>query len=87
MYKCIHDLAPSYLSDLIDLQHGRQLWSADQMKLPFAKVRTSIVTRSSFSVRGPKVWNELPLDVKNCETLDTFKKKLKMYLFTKWYEL
>ena len=56
VYKCIHDLAPSYLSDLIDLQHGRQLRSANQMKLPVAKVRTSIVAWSSFSVRGPKVW-------------------------------
>ena len=25
VYKCIHDLAPLYLLDLIDLQHGRQL--------------------------------------------------------------
>ena len=87
VYKCIHDLASSYLSDLIDLQHGKQLRSANQIKLPVAKVRTSIVARSSFSVRGPKVWNELPLDVKTCETLDTFKRKLKMYLFTKCYEL
>ena len=87
VYKCIHDLAPSYLLDPIDFQHGRQLRSLDQMKLPVAKVRTSIVTRSSFSVRGPKVWNELPLDVNNCETLETFKRKLKMYLFTKCYEL
>ena len=53
MYKCIHDLAPSYLLDLIDLQHGRQLRSANQMKLLVAKVRTSIVARSSFSVRHP----------------------------------
>ena len=87
VYKCIHDLALSYLSDLIDLQHGRQLRSAYQMKLPVVKARTSIAARSSFSVRGPKVWKELPLDVKNCKTLDTFKRKLKMYLFTKCYEL
>ena len=53
VYKCIHDLAPFYLLDLIDLQHGRQLRSANQMKLLVAKVRTSIVARSSFSVRGP----------------------------------
>ena len=57
------------------------------MKLPVARARTSIVARSSFSMRGPKIRNDLPLDVKNCDTLDTFKRKLKTHLFTKCYEL
>ena len=87
VYKCIYDLAPSYLSDLIDIQHGRQFRFANQMKLPVARPRTSIVAKSSFSVRGPTIWNELPLDVKNCDTLDTFKRKLKTHLFTKCYEV
>ena len=69
------------------MQHGRQLRFANQMKLPVVRSRTSIVARSSFSVRGPKIWNDLPLDVKNCVTLDTFKRKLKTHLFTKCYEL
>ena len=87
VYKCIYDLAPSYLSDLIDIQHGRKLRFANQMKLPVARARTSIVARSPFCVSSPKIWNDLPLDVKNCETLDTFKRKLKTHLFTKCYEL
>ena len=47
------------------------------MKLPVTRARTSIVARSSFSVRGPKIWNDLPLNAKNCVTLETFKIKLK----------
>ena len=72
---------------IVDIQHGRQFKFANQMKLPVARARTSIVAKSSFSVRGPKIWNELPVDVANCDTLDSLKRKLKTNLFTKCYEL
>jgi len=34
-----------------------------------------------FSVVAPRVWNSLPQELRNCETLGTFKKHLKTHLF------
>ena len=38
-------------------------------------------TRTKFSVAGPTVWNSLPESVRSAETLASFKRKLKTYLF------
>ena len=38
-----------------------------------------------FSVRGPKLWNSLPLDLRVSESVDSFKSKLKTYFFSKAY--
>ena len=38
-----------------------------------------------FSVRGPKLWNSLPLDLRVSENVDSFKSKLKTYFFSKAY--
>jgi len=35
----------------------------------------------AFSVAGPTVWNSLPESVRSAETLASFKRKLKTYLF------
>ena len=39
----------------------------------------------SFSVYGPKLWNTFPNSIKESKTINTFKGKLKMYLFSKVY--
>ena len=35
----------------------------------------------AFSVAGPKLWNELPIEIKNSNNVDSFKRKLKTHLF------
>ena len=35
----------------------------------------------AFSVAGPTVWNSLPESVRSAESLASFKRKLKTYLF------
>ena len=35
----------------------------------------------SFSVAAPTLWNSLPVDIKNAQSLFIFKKKLKTFLF------
>ena len=41
---------------------------------------------SQFSIRfvGPKIYNEIPLDIKSAKSLYTFRKKLKLYLLSKY---
>jgi len=43
--------------------------------------RKTVFGSRQFSVAAPRVWNSLPQELRNCETLDTFKKHLKTHLF------
>jgi len=41
----------------------------------------------AFQVTAPKMWNQLPHDVRSIDNTNTFKKKLKTFLFTKFYDM
>jgi len=41
----------------------------------------SFIEDRAFSVVGPTAWNSLPESVRSAETLASFKRKLKTYLF------
>ena len=36
---------------------------------------------SKFSIAGPKLWNGIPASLRNADSLDSFKKQFKTYLF------
>ena len=52
VYKCVHGLAPIYLSELIDTSHNRQVRSASLNKLPVARGNIALVHNSSFTSMG-----------------------------------
>ena len=37
----------------------------------------------AFSVASPQLWNALPLDIRSCNGISEFKRKLKTHLFRK----
>jgi len=39
----------------------------------------------SFSVAAPKLWNGLPVELRQATSLDCFKSRLKTYLFKKYF--
>jgi len=41
----------------------------------------------ALSVAGPRTWNALPADIRCALSLDTFKKRLKSYLFSAAYDV
>ena len=43
--------------------------------------RTSTYGDRSFACVSPRLWNKLPDFIRHCETLDSFKTRLKTYLF------
>ena len=82
-YKVLNGFAPTYLSELIQpYKNQRNLRSNNQYLLRVPKSRTTTFGDRAFSVCAPKLWNNLPTDVKSSPSIDIFKKKLKTYLFS-----
>ena len=82
-FKAQHNLAPSYLSNLLTpYQPTRTLRSTEAhlLSTPSAHLRT--MGDRAFSVAGPKLWTSLPLALRQCTSLSTFKSLLKTHLFT-----
>ena len=55
MYKCVHNLAPGYLKDLVVHPHRRHLRSSTFDPLPTTKFRTEQAHKSSFKSQGPRI--------------------------------
>ena len=75
VYKCLHDMAPNELSELITISDVHSL----KLQLVFMNTTHG---RRSFSYIAPRLWNELPYLIRNVQALSSFKSKLKTYLFT-----
>ena len=73
VYKCLHGLAPPYLSVLcrpVSTVSGRQqLRTAASGTLAVPRTKTAIGGRS-FSVIGPNIWNSLPAELRLCQTTE-----------------
>ena len=82
VYRCLHQLAPAYLSDLIvPYTPARSLRSADSNLITTNIYRLERCGRRRFSVAGPFLWNKLPASVKSANSLGAFKSALKTHLF------
>ena len=87
MYQCVNGLAPSFLTNLLDLDLTRKhLRSDTQGKLPIPHCSLSQVCNSSIRYAGPRLWNELPQHLWSANSLGTFKSLLKTHLFKKSYD-
>lgn len=84
-FKCLHGLAPEYLADLLTVYHpARSLRSSSQLLLVQPKSRTKIGERA-FSRAAPRLWNLLPLGVRQCANIRQFKVCLKTHLFREYF--
>ena len=89
VFKSLHGLAPPYLSELIQVKsEGRYaLQSQDKMLLNVPRTTCKTFGDRSFAASVPKLWNELPLALRQCQSLVTFKNGLKTFLFKLAYRL
>ena len=83
VFRSLHGIAPKYLCDLIKLESNDRyrLWYREQqniLKVPFTKCKT--FADRAFSVAGPKVWNNLPVELRSQTDFGAFKKQLKTHL-------
>jgi len=72
VYRCLHGLAPRYLSDYIqrvaDSNH-RCLRLSSSSQLVIRRTRLSTVSDPAFPVAGSHLWNSLPSDVTSAPML------------------
>ena len=82
IFKCMHELAPIYLMDLIvPYQPVRNLRSSTKNLLTVKKAHYKSVGERSFSFYGPNLWNSLPLNIRSINDFNKFKRDLKTYFF------
>ena len=55
--------------------------NVDARKLIVPCVKNETFASRSLSVAGPKLWNQLPIDIRSDLNTESFKTKLKTYLF------
>src|SRR5208282_4843894 len=80
-FKTLQSGQPTYLRDLFQIYEPvRSLRSSNTRLLCIDRSRTVIAFRS-FKHSSATVWNSLPVDIRGCNTVDTFKRNLKTYLF------
>ena len=80
-YKAMHDEAPVYLCELVrPYQPARTLRSASSNSLEVKRTRTK-AEGGSFVVAAASLWNTLPNFIKTCDTLASFKCRLKTHFF------
>lgn len=85
-FKCLHNLAPIYLSNLIEwYTPGRSLRSSNSSLLSCHRSNTSYGSRS-FCNYAPVMWNALPLDLRSSQSLIQFRKSLKTFLFGQYFD-
>ena len=84
VYKGINGLAPGYISSMLTYvseHHERLNRSATSDTFHTPRSHSSYYDKA-FSVQGPKLWNNLPSDIRNSSTVNHFKRALKHYLLS-----
>jgi len=87
VHKCRKNEAPKYLQNLLsekkDTGHSTRQSNEELLEIP--KTNKSTFADRSFSVAGPKLYNDLPTNTKEAPSTETFKKRLKTHLFIQAY--
>ena len=89
VHKALHDKAPVYIKDMLRLKNNpnRSLRSNDKCLLVIPKTVLVTYGDRSFRSAAPYLWNQLPLDVRCIDNIDSFKCSLKTHLFKLAFEL
>ena len=82
VFKCLTNTAPVYLCDLIEMYDaGRSLRSNLNGMLVVKEAIGKTYGERAFSICAPKLWNRLPVHIREADSLDSFKRDLKTHLF------
>ena len=83
-FKCSVGIAPQHLSELLTYKVSKRTIRSSESSVGCYEVpynRKKTFHGRSFSTVGPRLWNAISLELKQCESVDTFKRHLKTYFF------
>ena len=86
-YKCVNKCSsPAYLQDLLNkYKPGRTLRSSEDTTRLHIPSYNNMDGQRSFSICAPKMWNVLPVRLREINNVSMFKKHLKTYLFNEYF--
>ena len=85
VFKIFKGFAPSYLSSLVTRKPESRYNlrnSRDKTLLSDPSFKSTLGDRA-FMLAAPKLWNNLPRDIRESSSINSFKSKLKRFLFKK----
>ena len=93
VYKFLHSGSPSYFEPFLSFSscpYSTRHSHPDRQYLTVPPFHSSVFKSAkhfghSFAFDAPKIWNDLPQDVRSATSVTSFRKKLKTYLFAKAY--
>jgi len=81
-YKALNGYGPKYLKDLLHFyMPNRELRSENYDLLQIPRSRLKNYGDRCFRTVAPKLWNSLPLAIRKCDSVMSFKRSLKTYMF------
>ena len=93
VYTFLHSGSPSYFEPFLSFNscpYSTRHSHPDRQYLTVPPFHSSVFKSAkhfghSFAFDAPKIWNDLPQDVRSATSVASFRKKLKTYLFAKAY--
>ena len=89
-HKCLHGNAPAYLRKLICPRFASTCYclrvNNDKCLLQTMPHPSLVKSKSMFSLAAPKIWNFLPLSLREISSASLFKTHLKSYFFNIVFE-
>ena len=87
-YKCMNNLTSNYLSELVtpytqERYPTKAIFEHRFNNSPIFKLKS--YEERSFTFAAPTEWNKLPLEIKTTSSVESFKSKLKTYLFARYF--
>ena len=83
VYKALNGLAPAYITELVQPHSAqRSLRSSNKGLLYVPHSRLKQRGDRAFAIAAPRLWNQLPLDIRSAPSISGFKSRLKTHLYS-----
>ena len=84
-FKCMNGLAASYLAELVQLRKRDGRLRQNYAPTFHQGITKKCIGVSAFGAAAPRLWNEIPVNIRASGTLSMFRKCLKTSLFIRHF--